>query len=500
MCGIAAIYGSNLTEKKDLLDHILNKLDHRGDKKREIKTLDNCLLGCNRLSIIDREKAIQPISNEDNSIFIVFNGEIYNYKELRNELKNHQFKTDSDTEVLVHAYEEWNIDLLNKLNGQFAFVIYDKNNDSIFAARDHFGIKPLYYTISMDYIAFASEIKALTDLDSDEIKTIQPGTYFINNRINTYFTLKKQFFNDNINEIKYDIKQLFDEAVKKRVQTDLPIAVLLSGGIDSSLVLKYALEYHNNVTAFCIGEENSEDLFYARKITDHFRIELKTFDPKNIDTKKEIEKFIYIGETFEPNHINTLGLSYYIAKIMHDNGIKIALAGEGSDEIFAGYSEFKSIKDKKELQSQLLRYIKLLHRTQLQRVDRMSMANQIEVRVPFLDKKLVEYVMSIDPLLKIKNNQTKWILREAFRDELPDYIIEREKMAFPVGASKRKEFEEDEYKKLVDTLSDKEFESIQKKFPQYHLKDKEEAFYFNIYKKYFLKAKFNQERFRMRSR
>ena len=500
MCGIAAIYGSNLTGKKDLLDNILNKLDHRGDKKREIKSLDGCLLGCNRLSIIDREKSIQPISNEDNSIFIVFNGEIYNYKELRNNLRNHTFKTDSDTEVLMHGYEEWDTGLLNKLDGQFAFIIYDKNNDSIFAARDHFGIKPLYYTKSEDYIAFASEIKALTDLDSDEIKIIQPGTYFLNNKINQYFKLNETAVNHNLDEIKSNIKKLFDEAVKKRVQTDLPIAVLLSGGIDSSLILKYALKYHPNVTAFCVGEKNSEDLFYARNIANNFGVKLKTFDPKNIDIKNELEKFIYVGETFEPNHINTLGLSYYISKVIHDNGIKIALAGEGSDEIFAGYSEFKSIKDKKELQSQLLRYINLLHRTQLQRVDRTSMAHQVEVRVPFLDKKLVEYAMSIDPLLKIKKNQTKWILREAFRDELPDYIIERKKMAFPVGASKRKEFEEDEYKRLANTLSDKEFESIQKQFPQYRLIDKEEAFYFNIYKKYFLKSKFNQERFRMRSR
>lgn len=495
MCGITAIYGNNIIKKKELLNDVLNKIEHRGDKKREIKTIENCLLGCNRLTIVDRDKATQPIYNEDNSVFIVLNGEIYNYKELRNKLKNHSFKTDSDTEVLVHGYEEWNTNLLNKLDGQFAFVIYDKNNNSIFAARDPFGIKPLYYTESKDYTAFASEIKALTNLDSDEIKIINPGTYFLNNKIDNYFKLKKIAFYNNIDEIKSNIKQLFNEAVKKRVQTDLPIGVLLSGGIDSSTVLKYTLKHHNNVTAFCIGEENSPDLTHARKIANYLGVELITFNPKKIDVVNEVENFIYFAESFEPNLVNCLGVSYHVAELIKEKGIKIAIAGEGADETFAGYSEFLAMKPD-HLQNSLLRYLNTLHRTQLQRVDRMSMAHQVEVRVPFLDKKLVEYVMNINPSLKIKNNQTKWILRETFRDDLPDYIINREKAPFHIGAeAKRKEFDPDDYVRLSNTLSNEEFESIRNEFPDFNIKNKFEAYYFRIFNKYgYAKAKFNQER------
>jgi asparagine synthase (glutamine-hydrolysing) len=286
------------------------------------------------------------------------------------------------------------------------------------------------------------------------------------------------------------------------VQTDLPVAVFLSGGIDSSLVLKYAKKYHPKITAFCVGEEGSSDLKFAKIAADYVGVKLEIFDPKNINVPHELEKFIYIAESFEPNLINTVGLSYYVAKLAHERGIKIALVGEGADEIFAGYSEFAEISNYDDLQKSLLGYIRLLYRTQLQRVDRGSMACGVEARVPFLDKEFVEYVMAINPSLKIYGNSTKWILRQAFMGELPDEIINREKVPFPVGVNaSRKEFQKDIYSQTAErNLSDGEFMKLQIDYPEYKLQTKEEAYYFSLYKKYFLKAKFDQERLPVKAR
>jgi asparagine synthase (glutamine-hydrolysing) len=500
MCGIACVYGEHPQGK--ILLEILDTLKHRGDKNREYKILDRCALGTDRLAITDRDRAIQPIGNEDGTVFVVFNGEIYNFEKLRGGLKNHTFNTGSDTEVLVHGYEEWGTGICGRLDGQFAFVVYDSKANSIFAARDPFGIKPLYYAYVNEASVFSSEIKGLASLQCDEIYELKPGHYFFNKQQHQYFKLDGKFTNQDIGYAKSRIRTLFEEAVKKRVQTDLPIAVFVSGGIDSSLVLKYAKKHHPNVTAFCAGEKGSSDLKFAKVAADYVGVKLEIFDPKNIDVAKELSSFIYAAETFEPNLINTIGLSYHIAKLAHDRGIKIALVGEGADEIFAGYSEFTKLKDKNVLQEALLLYVQLLHRTQLQRVDRGSMAHQVEARVPFLDNILVEYVMTIDPALKIRNGTTKWILREAFRGELPEEIIAREKVPFPVGAgAPRKEFEEDVYRKTAEKhLSYKSFRELRARYPEYKLETKEEAYYFSIYKAHFLKAAFNQERLPVKAR
>ncbi|MEW5996433.1 MAG: asparagine synthase-related protein [Candidatus Micrarchaeota archaeon] len=487
-------------QKRELLASMLGAMEHRGDKKNECRMLKNCLLGAHRLAIVDRENARQPMPNEDNSIFVVFNGEIYNHGELRSLLGNHGFRTDSDTEVLVHGYEEWGPDLLQKLDGQFAFIIYDSRKDVILAARDPFGIKPFHYAEMDGCMAFASEMKALAHLNAEEIKVLEPGACFLDGKIHRYFRMQGSKPPEEPGEIKKRLRTLFREAVRKRVQIDLPVAVLVSGGVDSTLVLKYALECHQDVTAFCVGGNGSEDLSYARRVAEYFGVELKVFDPKMIDVEKELEMFIYFGETFEPNQVNTLGLSYYLAKMVHDCGIKVALSGEGADEIFGGYSEFRQIRSEAELQARLMEYLRLLHRTQLQRVDRMSMAHGVEVRVPFLDKELVEYAMGLPPSLKVHNNTTKWILREAFRSEVPEFVIGREKCPFPVGAGRRREFEQDEYAKLVSRLSDGEFSDIRSAYPEFSIRTKEDAFYFRIFAKYFLKGKFNRERIGMVAR
>ena len=500
MCGIACIYGKNPSE--ETLLGILDTFKHRGDRNREYTILESCALGTNRLAITDRERATQPISSEDGTVFVIFNGEIYNHKELRSELANHTFKTNSDTEVLVHGYEEWGSNICNKLDGKFAFVIYDKKTNSLFAASDPFGIKPFYYTHVKDSLVFSSEVKGLVPLDCEEVYQLNPGHYFQNGKQEQYFKLAEGFYDQNLESIKNKIRSLFEDAVKKRVQTDLPIAVFLSGGIDSSLVLKYAKQYHPHVTAFCVGEETASDLKFAKIAANYVGVPLKVFNPRDINVPDELERFIYTGETFEPNIINNIGYSYYVAKMAHDQGIKIALVGEGSDEIFAGYSEFASMKDQDVLQKTMLRYITFLHRTQLQRVDRGSMAHQVEARVPFLDRKLVEYVMTIDPTLKVCNNITKWILREAFRGVLPKEIIDREKVPFPVGVgAPRKEFEKDIYRATAEkNLSDQDLVTLQSAHPEYKLEAKDEAYYFSIYKKYFLKAKFNQERIPVKAR
>jgi len=505
MCGISAIFSKKSVNNSLIIQDMMDRIKSRGDTPTRIKILDNCVLGCNRLAIVDRKRAIQPLVNEKNTVSVVFNGELYNFEELKKELQSegHKFKTSSDTEVLVHGYEQWGKGLPERLDGQFAFFIYDQKNKEYFAARDRFGIKPLYYAQSKNNTYFASEIKCFIDLNVLTIEYLPPGCYMKNGKISKYYSYSFNNISKEIPFITKKIKDLIDSAVKKRVQTDLPIGIYFSGGIDSAIILKLATKYHKNVTAFCVGTNDSEDVYYAKRFCKEEKIKLIVSNPIEDKILKSLEKYIYIGETFEPNQINTLGLSYCVANQVRKKGIKVALAGEGADEIFAGYSEFKKIENPKKLQAELDRYLKLLHRTQLQRVDRMSMVNTVEVRVPFLDTDLVEFVMAISPELKLKKDKgkifAKWILRKAFENDLPEYIVWREKSPFPVGAqSKRKEGEIDAYSKLArECLNKKMFNEIKSKYSDYKIKNIEEAFYLLLFLRWFAKAKFNKQRTNM---
>lgn len=508
MCGIAAIIGNNKQESGTLKKMLL-PIAHRGEQKyfNESADFSTCVLGMNRLAIVDRERAKQPISSSDGRYHIVFNGEIYNYKDLQGELKEIgcSFTTDSDTEVLVNGYGAWGEKLLDRVSGMFAFFIYDSKDNTFFAARDPFGVKPLYWAKDEggNYY-FASEIKSLAELD--EIKNINlfpPGNFMDNGKLKKYFSIDSKIDELISEDIAVNkIQELLDRSIKIRTQTDLPIAVYLSGGIDSTAVLATALKYHKDVTAIIVGSDQSTDRKIAVQYCEENNIKyIVGIPPTEEELVKAIPEIIRATESFEPNMIRQSAVSYFIAKTAAENGFKVILCGEGSDEIFAGYPEFALLATPKEIEQKILSFLSDLHRTQLQRVDRTSMAFTTEVREPFLDKDLVRFVLAIPPSLKIVDTGgkiiSKYILRKAMQNRLPSYIYDREKVVLSEGAG----FKGNQkigglfYDIVSEKISDKEFEAIKEKYAEWNLETKEEVFYFKHYLEFgYEKAVFNQQR------
>lgn len=508
MCGIAAIIGETKQDKKEL-EAILLSIIHRGEKKHfnESANLNTCVLGMNRLAIVDRERAKQPMKSADGRFFVVFNGEIYNYKDLQKELikKGYKFSTDSDTEVLVNGYAEWGEKLLERVSGMFAFFIYDKKENDFFAARDPIGVKPLYWTKDeKSNYYFASEIKSLAVLP--QIKTINlfpPAHFMIGGKLKKYFVLPTKINREvSEEEATETIRKLFDNSIEIRVQTDLPVAVYLSGGIDSTAVLATAIKYHHNVTAIIVGSENSTDRKTAVRYCEENKIKyiVKT-PPSEKELAENIKEIVKTTESFEPNMIRQSAVSYHIAKTAAENGFKVILCGEGADEIFAGYPEFTILNSPEEIEKKIIEFLSDLHRTQLQRVDRTSMAFTTEAREPFLDKDLLKFVLQLPAEMKIKRNGekviTKYILRKAMSDRLPEYIFNRDKVVLSEGAGYKGNQKVGGlfYDIVSQNISDKELKEFQQKYKNWDLETKEDVFYFKFYLEFgYLKATFNQQR------
>lgn len=439
MCGIIGVFGNNNTSQRALAS--LEKIVHRGSNTQELRDFPNATLGANRLPIVDREFGKQPLSNEDNTIFAVQNGEIFNYKELQKELKEkgHAFKTNSDTEVLAHLYEEYQEKMIDKIDSEmFAFIIYDVKTDSVFAARDHLGVKPLYYaTDQTGQFYFASEAKQLSFFDDiEEIKIFPPGHYYKNRKFKRYSKLKVSNNYKNESEVISKLEVRLVNAVKKRVQTDLPIGVLLSGGVDSSLIMEIATRLHPDVTAIILGYHGSSDYEFALRLCKERGYKYHIVRP-DVDYEKELDQLIYHLETYEPliiRHSFSLDICSREAQRL---GLRIVLVGEGSDELFGGYNEFSSLPSKL-INKGCEMLIKSLCVGHLQRVDRMSMKHTIEVRCPFFDKDVTELALQISGDLKVKrkNHQitTKYIIRKVAENFLPDYIAWRYKVPFSNGA------------------------------------------------------------------
>ena len=436
MCGIVAIIGKaeNDVQLDDLAHSMLLTIDHRGDEDKVgsvYSPAPGACLGCNRLAIVARDNAKQPMALPDGSISIAFNGEIYNYRDLQNELKRlgHTFLTGSDTEVLLRAYKEWSIDMLTRLDGMFAFVIYDRKQNVHFAARDPMGVKPLYKSRAKGLTCFASEMKALLKVGG-LIEEILPGYYEVGETPGRYFQFQPRILEMGDSQIIAEFENLLDLAVKKRVQTDLPVAVIFSGGIDSSAVLSFALRHHPKITAISMGFEGSPDLEFAKRYCAEFDVKqvVRHLDLKSL--KADLPELVYYAETFEPVDITDGALMSVAYKAAAELGFKVILTGDGSDEYLAGYDLFKQSAEPEKMMEYR---IGNLYRTDLQRLDRCTMRYRLEARSPFMDKSLMEFGVSIPMRLKIKNGVEKWILREACRDVLPDYLRSRRKVRTPHG-------------------------------------------------------------------
>lgn len=440
MCGITAVFG-NKNDKKDFLIKSLDKVKHRGTEFFELKVFEKGALGANRLPIVGRLEGQQPLSNEDETIFAVQNGEIFNYKELKKSLENkgHKFKTTCDTEVLVHLYEEYKEDMIQYIDSEiYAFIIYDTKKDGFFVARDRFGLKPLYYTKDLENnYYFASELKQLSQFNFiDKIFNFPKGHCMYNKKLKKYYSLEYSNKITNLTEAKRELTKKIVEAVRKRVDTDLPIAVLLSGGVDSSLIMEIATRFHKNVTAFILGRPGSPDYEAALKLCKDNHYKFRVVYPE-VNYDEEIESIIYHLESYEAQVIRQCFALDILSKAVVRAGFRIALAGDASDEIFGGYNQFSSLKNEN-INKGCLIMMNDLERGHNLRLDRMSMKHTLEIRAPLFDTNVVNYAMKINGNLKIKrkNHQiiTKYILRKVAEDFLPDYITWRYKIAFSNGA------------------------------------------------------------------
>ncbi len=443
MCGIALIAGGSEDHRNELR-HMLAQMQHRGELTG-VHYAPGLAAGVRRLPIVDRQHNHQPrISSER---VLVFNGEIYNYQALRRELAGRDFQGDGDTEVLLRAFETHGPDCVHALDGQFAFVIAGR--EQLFFARDPLGIKPLYYVTCADstlapIFYFASEIKALTFLGRP-IRSVPPGhrgtADLQSGRVTTraWFQAKPGKQQSDEAAAVDEVRTLLDQAVRKRVATDLPVGVVYSGGIDSSIVLHHARKHHDNVTAFTVVSDHPRrpgaDLAFARRYCEehgvrHVIVNLRAQDL----SAAAVRAAVHSGELSEYGDVINALISLPLFRAVRDAGIKIALTGDGSDELFAGYDMYARATNGKTSAARLSAHkLANLHRTELQRVDRCAMAAGVEARTPFLDAALIRFAADLPDDLKLRPSADgvaeKYILRAAFADELPEYILRRRKNA-----------------------------------------------------------------------
>ena len=522
MCGITGWYCKNHQNKnKKILKEMTKTLKYRGPDQKGFHFEKNILLGHRRLSIIDIKNGIQPMTYDNYTI--VYNGEIYNAEDLRKKLKQkYNFKTTSDTEVLLIGYIEYKEKILDMIEGIYAFAIY--HDDKLFLARDRVGVKPLFYTKIKDNFLFASEIKALLKnklvkpiIDTRSLQELlslspsripgsgifkniyelRPGHYMVykNNEITIkqYWNIKNKKNKDSFEQAKEKIQKLLTDSIKRQMVSDVPLATLLSGGLDSSIITAVVAKKYKNkqLETYSIDYEDNEKYFEKTKFTvsqDKKYIELmnnkfKTKHNYKIITQKVLAKYlkeaVYARDLPGMADIDS-SLLWFSKQIRKKH--KVILSGECADEIFGGYpwfyreeiktrecfpwldsidsrnqllkkelrdklnlkqflkeqydniiKEMPKEKNKKEKNLKELFYLNMTYfmPTLLERKDRMTMRASIEARVPFADTKLIEYLWNLPWEYKYHNNTEKGILREAYKDILPEEISTRKKNPYP---------------------------------------------------------------------
>ena len=446
MCGIALIAGPEPSEAT--FRAMLDELRPRGEVE-EVAADARLLAGTHRLRITDPESAVQPWISADGRYLLCLNGEIFNYRALRGELVSlgRRFRTDSDTEVVAEAFGQWGETAVRRFRGEYAIAIADRRDERIYLARDPVGVKPLYWSLGAGHLYLASEIKALVGVSQQgfgsAIGEVPPGRHgWASARAMPRFAAHSKLASTGTPhgalpgatepladeaEAITRVKATLQDSIKIRVDTPHAVGVILSGGLDSSLLLAHVRELHPDCVAFTIGAPGSEDLDYARRLTADLgvRHEVIEISPREIRLS-DVREAIRISELTEYGDIINAVVSVPLFRRIAELGIKVVLTGDGSDELFGGYSMYADISHEQQRRL-FLHKIANLGRTELQRVDRTSMAHGVEARVPFLDQALVELAMRLPGEFKVRDGIEKWILRRAFTDLLPGYIIARPK-------------------------------------------------------------------------
>jgi len=507
MCGFIGLFGSkgNDGQLREQVLGMSKKLRHRGPDWSGIFACDKAILSHERLAIVDPASGGQPLFTPDRKIALAVNGEIYNHRSIRQQFEGrYEFQTESDCEVILALYQEKGKDFLEELNGIFAFALYDTEKDAFFIARDHMGIIPLYMGWDQHgnfYVA--SELKALEGI-CKQILEFPPGHYLYSPEgmePQKWYSREWTSF-DAVQDNQSDIAQLrsaLEHAVERQLMSDVPYGVLLSGGLDSSIIAavakKYAarrIETDNKSEAwwpqlhsFAVGLKGSPDLIAARKMADYLKTvhhEIHFTIQEGLDAIRDV---VYHLETYDVTTIRASTPMYLMARVIKSMGIKMVLSGEGSDELFGGYLYFHKAPDAKSFHEETVRKLSKLHLYDCLRANKSLAAWGVEGRVPFLDKEFMDVAMRLNPEDKRPGNGRieKHILRKAFEDMLPPEICWRQKEQFSDGVGYS----------WIDTLksmtaaavSDEELANAKFRFPIHPPMSKEEYFYRSIFSSHF---------------
>ena len=536
MCGFVGAFDLNSGSKpideglkEELRAQVLDmskKIRHRGPDWSGVYTGENAILSHERLSIVDPLSGKQPLVSDDGKIILAANGEIYNHKEIRKEFEGkYNFQTGSDCEAIIPLYKKFRESgdftlMIEKLSGIFAFALYDSENDVYLVARDEIGVIPLYQgwdKAGRYYVA--SELKALEG-ECQTIEEFPNGHYFYSKDAKPVRWYKRDW--ENFDAVKNNARATDDKgeiinpsviekvrnglesAVKQQLMSDVPYGVLLSGGLDSSIIAAITQKFSKKriesdskeaawwpqLHSFAVGLEGSPDLIAAQKAADyigtvhhevHFTIQ------EALDALPDV---IYHIETYDITTVRASTPMYLLARVIKSMGIKMVLSGEGSDELFGGYLYFHKAPNAQEFHEELVRKMSKLHLYDCLRANKSLMAWGVEGRVPFLDKEFIDIAMSLNPSDKMnirlsngKQRMEKWILRKAFEDMLPEEICWRQKEQFSDGVGYNWI---DTLKKMTEEkVSDAEFARRENRFPVNPPKTKEEYYYREIYSKLF---------------
>lgn len=509
MCGIVGIFNIS-SEPEQLRSQALTmsrRIRHRGPDWSGIYVGKTAILAHERLSIVDPASGGQPLKSPDGKIILSVNGEIYNHRAIRNGIcKNYPFQTGSDCEVILALYQKKGIDFLEDLNGIFAFALYDEENDRFLIARDSIGVIPLYMGSDDEgRIYVASELKALEGFCS-EYKPFLPGHYYDSRsgRMERWYKRDWEQY-DNVKDDGADIAELREalcQAVQRQLMSDVPYGVLLSGGLDSSIVSAVAKRYAARrvetdntreawwpqLHSFAVGLKGAPDLEAARKVADYIGTvhhEINFTIQEGLDALRDV---IYYIETYDVTTVRASTPMYLLARVIKSMGIKMVLSGEGADEIFGGYLYFHKAPNAQAFHEECVRKISKLYLYDCLRANKSLSAWGVEGRVPFLDKEFMDVAMRLNPEAKMAKDgkMEKWVLRKAFEEMLPESVAWRQKEQFSDGVGYSWI---DVLKQITsERVSDEEMAHAAERFPINPPMNKEEYYYRSIFEEHFPSA------------
>ena len=518
MCGIVGIFniGEQTPELRQKALRMSQKIRHRGPDWSGIYTGPSAILCHERLSIVDPESGRQPLFAPDKKQVLAVNGEIYNHTSIRQSTSDYQYQTGSDCEVILAIYREWKangessfVPLLERLSGIFAFALYDVEDGSFLIARDPIGVIPLYIGYDKDgKVYVASELKALEG-QCDRYEPFLPGHYYWSREADKGMqrwytrgwmqgeTVPKEelSYGDAVEEVRLGLMS----AVKRQLMSDVPYGVLLSGGLDSSVISAIAARYASHrvendgateawwprLHSFAVGLKGAPDLAKAKLVAERIGTvhhEINYTIQEGLDAIRDV---IYFIETYDVTTVRASTPMYLLARVIKSMGIKMVLSGEGADEIFGGYLYFHKAPTPEEFHKETVRKLSKLHLYDCLRANKSLSAWGVEGRVPFLDKEFLDVAMTLDPSYKMCPGKEieKKVVRDAFSDMLPEEIAWRQKEQFSDGVGYS----------WIDTLkqitasavSDEQMAHAAERFPINPPRNKEEYYYRSIFAEHF---------------